>query len=66
MRPLVRPTGFSPARALSELNAVPRPKVALRPAFTAELDRYFADDVAELEGLLGRPLWRQAGRKCAI
>jgi hypothetical protein len=67
MRPLVQPTGFSPARALSELNAVPRPKVAPRPAFRAELDRYFADDVAELECLLGRPLWREhAGRKCAM
>jgi hypothetical protein len=64
MRPLLRQAGFSPVQALSELNAVPRPKAALRPAFKAELDRYFADDIAELEGLLGRPLWRQrAGRK---
>ncbi len=59
IRPLLRQAGFSPAHALSELNAVPRPKPALRRAFKAELDRYFADDIAELEGLLGRPLWRQ-------
>jgi hypothetical protein len=64
MRPLLRPTGFSPARTLWEMNAAPRPKAALRPAFRAELEGYFADDIAELEGLLGRSLWRQgAGRK---
>jgi hypothetical protein len=60
VRPLLRQAGFSPAHALSELNAVMRPKAALRPAFRVELDRYFADDIAELEGLLGRPLWRRS------
>jgi Sulfotransferase domain len=58
MRPLLRQAGVSPVRALSELNAVARPKPALRPAFRAELDRFFADDIAELEVLLGRALWR--------
>jgi hypothetical protein len=65
MRPLLRQTGFSPAEALSEFNAVPRPKPALRPAFRAELDRYFAEDIAELEGLVGRPLWRQRSGRAA-
>jgi Sulfotransferase domain len=60
MRPLLQQAGFSPAHRLWEANAVRRPNAALRPAFRAELDRYFADDIAQLEGLLGRPLWRQS------
>jgi hypothetical protein len=59
LRPLLRRAGFSPGRALWELNSVSRPKAALRPAFRDELDRYFAADIAELEDLLGRPLWRR-------
>jgi Sulfotransferase domain len=58
LRPLLRRAGFSPVRALWSLNAVPRRKAALRPEFRQELERYFADDIAELEGLLGRRLWR--------
>jgi Sulfotransferase domain len=60
MRPILQQAGFSPADSLWELNAVPRAKAALRPAFKAELERFFADDIAQLEGLLGRPLWRQS------
>jgi Sulfotransferase domain len=64
MRPLLQRVGFSPTRALWDLNSAPRANAALRPAFRAELDRYFADDVAQLEVLLGRPLWRdKAGRR---
>ena len=59
MRPLLRAAGFSPASAARSLNSAVRPKVPLRPAFRAELDRFFADDVAELERLLQRPLWRE-------
>jgi hypothetical protein len=59
MRPLFRAAGFSPADAIRSLNSAARPKFPLRPAFRAELDRFFADDVAELERLLGRSLWRE-------
>jgi len=60
VRPLLRAAGVSPANALRSLNLVPRPKPPLRAEFRAELDRFFAADIAELERLLGRPLWRAA------
>jgi hypothetical protein len=59
VRPLVRATGLNPAAIAWELNHVPRQKSGLRPQFRAELERYFADDIAQLESLLGRRLWRQ-------
>jgi sulfotransferase family protein len=59
VRPFLQRAGISPGRTLWELNSVSRPNVALRPAFRAELDGFFAADIAELEGLLGRALWRQ-------
>jgi hypothetical protein len=59
MRPLFRATGLHPAGIVWGLNSTPRPRPALNAAFRAEIDRYFAPDIAELEGLLGRPLWRQ-------
>jgi len=62
LRPLCRAAGLHPAGIVWELNSVPLRKPLLRPAFRAELDRYFADDIAELEKLLGRPLWRQGSR----
>ena len=43
-----------------QLNSEPRTRSALHPAFREELDRYFADDIAELEGLLGRRLWSES------
>jgi hypothetical protein len=60
IRPLFRAAGLHPAGIVWGLNSIPRRKSALRPAFRAELDRYFSDDIAELEGLLGRRLWRRS------
>ncbi len=59
-RPLVHATGLHPAGTLWRLNTVPQEKTAMRPGFRDELDRYFADDIAELEKLLGQQLWRSA------
>jgi hypothetical protein len=59
LRPLVHAAGLNPAEMLWTLNSVPQKKTALRPAFRDELERYFADDIAELEKLLGRQLWRR-------
>ena len=58
LRPLLRAAGFSPVGVIRSLNSVTRPNAPLNPAFREELDRFFADDIAELERLLGRPLWR--------
>jgi hypothetical protein len=60
IRPLFHAAGLHPAGIVWGLNSVPRQKSALRPAFRAELDRYFSNDIAELERLLGRRLWRQS------
>ncbi len=60
VRPLLRAAGVSPVNALRSLNLAPRLKPPLRAEFRAELDRFFADDIVELERLLGRPLWRAA------
>ncbi len=46
-----------PARRLQRLNQVAGQKPPIRAAFRAELEEYFSGDVAELEQLLGRPLW---------
>jgi len=58
MRPLFRPFGVRPASLIWDMNAVPRSKPALDAGFRAQIERYFAPDIAELESLLGRPLWR--------
>jgi hypothetical protein len=58
VRPLCRAARVHPAAAIRKLNFARRRKPALRPAFRVELQRYFAEDVVELERLLGRPLWR--------
>ena len=60
MRPLFARAGFAPGEALWRLNVVPRQRAPLRAAFRAELERYFADDIAELESLLGRQLWQRS------
>ena len=60
LRPLFRAARLSPAAVLWSLNSGPKRKAPLRPAFRAELAAHFAPDIAELEGLLGRPLWRSA------
>jgi hypothetical protein len=60
LRALLHAAGVHPGRSLWRLNAAPQAKPALRPAFRAELDQYFADDIAKLERLLNRSLdvWR--------
>jgi hypothetical protein len=58
-RSALRAAGISSAW-IRGMNSVPRQHPALRPAFRAELDAYFAGDIAKLEALLGRPLWRSA------
>jgi Sulfotransferase domain len=60
LRPLFRAAHLSPAAVLWRFNGTPRPKQLLSPRLRAELTAYFAADVAELEGLLGRPLWRRS------
>ena len=57
-RPIFRAVGFNPVRTAWSLNSVVREKAALSPAFRADLDHYFADDIAQVEQLLGRQLWR--------
>ena len=58
LRPVFHAARLHPAAMIRKLNFARRRKIALRPAFRAELQRYFADDIAELEKLLGRELWR--------
>ena len=58
-RPILRAAGIS-SSWVRGMNSVPRPKADLQPSFRAELHRYFAADIANLEALLGRPLWRSA------
>ncbi len=62
LRPLFHAAGVHPAGIVRGLNNVPRRKPALRPAFRAQLDRYFAGDIAELERMLGRQLWRDVSK----
>jgi len=57
VRPLLRAAGVSPGASAWLWNNVPQRKPALSPAFRSELDKYFAPDIAALEGLLGRRLW---------
>jgi hypothetical protein len=59
MRPIFRTVGLD-GQTFWGLNLVPRQKPALRPEFRAELDGYFAPDITELEGLLGRRLWARS------
>jgi hypothetical protein len=66
-RPLRRAAhalGLHPLRALQTLNRAAGRKPSLRKAFRAELEDYFAGDVARLEQLLGRKLW-PSGRDTA-
>jgi hypothetical protein len=58
IRPLMHGIGLKPGEILWALNSVPADKTALRPEFRDELRRYYADDMQELELLLGRKLWR--------
>jgi hypothetical protein len=58
LRPIFQSTGLHPAGLMRRLNSTPAQKSNLRPEFRAELAHYFAADIRELEGLLGRALWR--------
>jgi hypothetical protein len=58
IRPLVHATGLKVHEILWKLNSVPTEKTAMRPEFRNELRQYYADDMAELESLLARKLWR--------
>ena len=57
LRRVVHALGLHPLRMLQRANTGKGYKGPLREAFRGELLRYFADDVMELEQLLGRPLW---------
>jgi hypothetical protein len=56
-RPLFKATGLRPAQIIRRMNLGRLRKEPLRPAFREELELYFAEDIAELESLLGRRLW---------
>jgi hypothetical protein len=58
IRPVMSASGLHPAGLVRRLNSAPKQKSTLRPEFRAELERYFAPGIAELEQLLDRPLWR--------
>lgn len=55
--PLLDSVGLNPLRHLRRANWQAGRRAELRPAFRAELERYFAPDVREVERLLGRQLW---------
>jgi hypothetical protein len=58
IRSVAHAAGLKPLQILWRLNSVPTEKAAMRPEFREELRRYYADDIKELESLLGRKLWR--------
>jgi hypothetical protein len=62
IRPLFRATRVRPWSILRNLNStsVRKPLLTSSP-FRAEMERYFASDISQLEAMLGRPLWRQSG-----
>lgn len=61
IRPLAHAMGVRPPEILQALNSSRGPAPPLRPALEQALKAAFADDIAELEGLLGRSLevWRR-------
>ncbi len=59
LRPLCHAIGLRPGQLFTRANRGASSRQPLRPAFRAELERCFADDVAELEDLLGRRLWSE-------
>ena len=59
LRPLCHALGLRPGQLVTRANRGASSRQPLRPAFRAELERCFADDVAELEDLLGRRLWSE-------
>jgi hypothetical protein len=63
IRPLLHATRLNPQQILWKVNSAPTPKAALRPEFRDELCRYYAEDIEELEFLLGRPMWRDMSQR---
>jgi hypothetical protein len=57
VRPLIKAVGLRPGLLVRRMNWGRQDKPPLRPAFRDELERYFSEDVAEVERLLGRRLW---------
>lgn len=57
-RPLFRTAGLHPTEMTRKLNFARQRRPALRPEFRAELMHYYAEDIAQLEKLLGRTTWR--------
>jgi len=57
LRPLLTAAGLRPVQLITRMNWGRQHKQPLRLAFRSELERYFSDDIAELETLLGRRLW---------
>ena len=60
VRPVCRAVGLRPKDVIRGLNSTTPPARELPPAFRAELEAFFSEDIAELERLLARPLWRDA------
>jgi hypothetical protein len=58
LRRAAHAVGFHPIRAVQRLNQVAGQKPPLRKSFRAELEEYFAADVAEIEQLLSLELLR--------
>jgi Sulfotransferase domain len=58
LRPLLKAARLRPLDLLGRMNWTRQPKHPLRPAFRRDLERYFSDDITELERLLGRRLWK--------
>lgn len=58
LRPCARAIGLRPREIITRINRARCSKAPLGAAFRLELERYFAPDVAQLETLLGRHLWR--------
>jgi hypothetical protein len=64
LQPLFRAARFRPRSILWGWNSTSSRKPLLTSAtFREEIERYFAADVALLEAMLGRSLWRQSGSR---
>lgn len=58
LRRVAKAVRFRPLELITRVNRVQREKAALGAAFRRELEDYFADDVRQLESMVGRNLWR--------
>jgi hypothetical protein len=66
LRPLFTVIGFRPVQVAARINWGRQHRLPLRPAFRAALERYFSDDIAELENILGRSLWNTDVRRGTV